>query len=481
MSTKGCPVGCIKILRCTGLLMVFLAIIAGPAVVRAQDAHYWDNQYGTKAELLGGLVVGSSTDLSSTFYNPGWIALQKGGSVLLTTKAAEIYTVTMKDDLGRGTEPSSTVVAPSPGYLAGRFSLGNDYGWQWAYTYLQKVKFEFDSSGLRIDQNPAPPPAGNFWFSGEAFRIARVDESWYGVSMSRKLSDNVAVGFSPYVAQRNQRSRTQIAAQLLDANTIYSDTYLVEEYKYWHIRMLLKAGVAAEWDKWSAGLAITTPSVGLLGDGSVYQNVALSGDYDPDNPGVDPPYLQANTQEGLKPVWKSPLSIAAGGAVNLGATRIHITTEWFNNIVRYRVLDPVTYEIQSQPGTYDRFDIEYAAKNVFNYGVGVNHDFTPRFSLFTSYRADYSTTPPDIDATLSISVWDLNHLTGGASFQFLSLEFTAGLQYSWGSGFSNRHLSFNENEDGSVVGDFEDREITYKRLKALLGFNLPFAVPGDPN
>ena len=129
------------------------------------------------------------------------------------------------------------------------------------------MKFEFDSSGLRIDQNPAPPPAGNFWFSGEAFRIARVDESWYGVSMSRKLSDNVAVGFSPYVAQRNQRARTQIAAQLLDANTIYSDTYLVEEYKYWHIRMLLKAGVAAEWDKWSAGLAITTLTIwsGLIG------------------------------------------------------------------------------------------------------------------------------------------------------------------------------------------------------------------------
>ena len=31
----------------------------------AQDSHYWTNQYGTDAQLLGGLVVGSVNDLSS--------------------------------------------------------------------------------------------------------------------------------------------------------------------------------------------------------------------------------------------------------------------------------------------------------------------------------------------------------------------------------------------------------------------------------
>ena len=38
---------------------------------RPQDSHYWTNQYGTRATLLGGAVIGSVLDLSGTYYNPG--------------------------------------------------------------------------------------------------------------------------------------------------------------------------------------------------------------------------------------------------------------------------------------------------------------------------------------------------------------------------------------------------------------------------
>ncbi len=444
--------------------------------VQAQDTHYWDSQYGTKGELLGGLVVGSATDLSSTFYNPGWIALQDGPSVLLTTKAAEIYSITLDDGKDRGFEPSSVVVTPSPGYLAGRFSLGDDWGWKWAYTYLQKVQFEYNASGLRIEQNPAPVGEENRWFSGEAFRDLRVDETWYGISLSRKLTDNVAIGFSPYIAHRSQRSRFQVMGLSLDATDVYSNVYLVDEYDYWHIRALLKMGVAAEWEKWSVGLAITTPSLSIVGDGSVYQNASFSGDYDPEHPGTEDPYLQADHQQDLDSYWKSPLSVAVGGARKFGDTRIHVTAEWFDAVSRFRVLDPVPYEVQSQPGDYDRYELEFAANNVLNYGLGIDHSFTDKFSLFTSYRVDDSITLDDIASNISMTVWDLNHVTGGASFQFLSMEFTAGLQYSWGSDSAHRFLSFDQDEDGDVNGNDSRHQVRYRRLKALLGFNLPFAT-----
>jgi len=41
----------------------------------AQENNYWNIQYGTRSTLLGGAVIGSVSDLSATFYNPGAIAL----------------------------------------------------------------------------------------------------------------------------------------------------------------------------------------------------------------------------------------------------------------------------------------------------------------------------------------------------------------------------------------------------------------------
>jgi hypothetical protein len=460
----------------SSLLLVSVLLAGG---VQAQDAHYWDSQYGTKAELLGGLVVGSSTDLSATYYNPGWIALQTGPSLLLTTKAAEVYNITIKNGTGRGTEPSNTVVTASPGYLAGRFSLGDDYGWKWAYTFLQKVQFQFDARAVRIEENPNPVPEGNIWFGGEGFQTAKVEESWYGVSISRKIAENVAIGFSPYAAIRNQRFRSQVFAQALSANQIAGNAFLVEDVKFWHARLLLKMGVAAEWSRWSAGVAITTPSLGVVGDGSVYENLSMSGDYDPNNPGPDEPYLQASNQEKLEPVWRTPLSIAAGGAVNLGDTRVHLTVEWFDSVDRYSVLNSTSYEVQSDPGEFKEIQVEHGARNVVNYGLGVNHAFTESFSLFTSYRIDRATTPDYLESSMSISVWDSSHVSGGASFELLSLEFTAGLQYSWGDGLTDDFLAFGEDEHGTVIASSADQVVTYRRLKVLLGFNLPFNTPGS--
>jgi hypothetical protein len=51
------------------LLLLFLGV--APTAARAQDAQVWGHAYGLRAQLLGGVTVGSVLDLSSTFYNPG--------------------------------------------------------------------------------------------------------------------------------------------------------------------------------------------------------------------------------------------------------------------------------------------------------------------------------------------------------------------------------------------------------------------------
>ena len=197
------------------LLLSILTSVLTAAFAEAQDSNYWDSQYGTKGELLGGMVVGSPTDLSATYYNPGWIAIRTDPSFLLTTMAAEAYRIRLKDGLGDGTSPTSSTVATSPGYLAGRFSVGDDRSWQWAYSYLQKVKFKFDAGGIRVDPGGQPSPNGSAWASGESFRQAETNEYWYGLTFARKIKKNVGLGFTPYVVQRTMKSRTQTSLQAL--------------------------------------------------------------------------------------------------------------------------------------------------------------------------------------------------------------------------------------------------------------------------
>ena len=445
----------------------------------AQDSHYWDSQFGTKAELLGGLVVGAPTDLSATFYNPAWIAQRQEPSVLLTTKAVEGYRLELENAFGTATDATTTSYGASPGYLAGRFSLGDDRGWKWAYTYLEKVRFVFDDGGSTILADPGLPPGGLAWEALETFRVSDVAEGWYGFSFSRKLSDRVAIGFSPYAAQRSQRSRTQIAGQVLAADTSRNDINLVEDYRYWHLRLLMKIGVAVEGEYWTAGLTVTTPSLGLMGSGEMFDRVYSSGGYDPNDPTGAEPFLQVDAQEDLDTDWRSPLSIAAGAAWHVGASRLHVTAEWFDAVERYDVIDPARYEIQSRPGEFDRADLSYAADRVLNYGLGLERIFSERFSLFTSYRLDQTTSHRDRTDRINTTAWDLHHVTAGASFELLSMEFTAGLQYSWGEVDLDPVLDLGENIDDDIVLANEPGTLRFERLKVLLGFNLPFATPGS--
>jgi len=439
----------------------------------AQDSHYWDNQYGTKGELLGGLVVGSPSDLSASFYNPGWIALHGGSSILLTTKAAEAYSIKLKDGLGRGTEPVSTTVTTSPGYLAGRFSSSSNEGWLWAYSYLQKVQFEFDATGIRVDDNAAPPPEGNIWFSGEAFRKAKTNEYWYGLTLSRRIRENIGLGISPYVVQRSMKSRIQAAAQGLTAESEFGQTYGVDEFDFWHVRLLAKIGLAIDQGALTYGITLTTPGLGIMGSGSVYQTASVSGIDQDDDGTVDPPYLAANYQEELSSSWQSPLSLAVGAAWKPAATGIYLTMEWFNSLSPRKALDPDDYISQSD-GTTLTYDLFYGAQSLVNFGVAFDHEFHRTFALYGAFRSDFSSLPSEAKDTMQLASWDLWHISSGASFTFMSMEFTAGLQYSFGNGDNDRFLNFNIDEDGDLVGDFGTHEISYRRLKALIGFNLGF-------
>ncbi len=55
-----------------------------------QEDNYWNLQYGTRSTLLGGTVIGSVSDLSATYYNPGAIALFPDTKFIISAQAYQI-------------------------------------------------------------------------------------------------------------------------------------------------------------------------------------------------------------------------------------------------------------------------------------------------------------------------------------------------------------------------------------------------------
>jgi hypothetical protein len=69
-----------------------LSCLALATFARPQDSHYWTNQYGTRATLLGGAVIGSVLDLSGTYYNPGGMSLIEDPDTLMAAKTCDLRT-----------------------------------------------------------------------------------------------------------------------------------------------------------------------------------------------------------------------------------------------------------------------------------------------------------------------------------------------------------------------------------------------------
>ena len=86
--------------------LALLVCIACALPASAQDTHYWNEQYGPRAMMLSGVVIGSIHDMSATYYNPGALGYVEQPEVLLS---ANVYRFVREQQL-----PTELVVAAMP-------------------------------------------------------------------------------------------------------------------------------------------------------------------------------------------------------------------------------------------------------------------------------------------------------------------------------------------------------------------------------
>ena len=452
---------------------IVILIIFITQLVNAQDSHYWIHQYGTRADLLSGLVVGSVSDLSSTYYNPGAIPLSPEQSLVLTTNAFEFSQVTAKDAAENGVDLSSTQSGNSPGIFAARLTSSKALKNHLAFSFLTRHNFKFQIDGRRIDDrnsvqtgNPAQE-----YFSGELIVHQKLDEYWGGLSYGRNIGKSTAFGITQYISYRSQRGRYQTIGQNVDLTGNGSAAIFYRDFDYYNMRTLWKLGMAFDYRPLSFGFNLTTPSISLFGSGSTLVNLSIVNP-DSGSTSIDQSMLVSDFQKDLSAYYRSPLSIAIGAHYRYKKTSLYFTMEWFDKVDRFTVMKPEDF-IGQTTGQVISQTYEHELKSVINVGLGYQHTFHERLSLYGSVITDRSAKIRGSLTPFATSNWDIYHITAGSSLTFWRLDMIVGLTFSFGQDQFDREVSF---DDESISDIIEDRvvlkDIYYRRVKVIIGFSI---------
>src|SRR5512135_703452 len=100
-------------------LVVVVSSLSLASLARPQDSHYWTNQYGSRATLLGGAVIGSVLDLSGTYYNPGGMSLVEKPHTIMAANVFQYPRVILARTVPGSIPLNRFSPGPGPVLLAG--------------------------------------------------------------------------------------------------------------------------------------------------------------------------------------------------------------------------------------------------------------------------------------------------------------------------------------------------------------------------
>jgi len=441
-------------------LIAILGLLLAATPLAAQDSYQWSEAYGTQANLLGGVVVGSVPDLSATFYNPGRLASIQSAGVSLTSRTFEYRTLDLKIEQSTfqgGDEVGMTAFSVTPSFLAGVIPLKGGRT-VLGYTFLTRQDTE---ERIVIEQEGPNPPEDPFG-AVLAYSENRVGENWGGVSWAHRTETAIGFGVTVFVAQRGQRIKRVATAQAVDSGlpSISGNTIRAFEYNDW--RLVVKPGISARFADIDFGATITLPGIHVYGSGGALYTDSYVDAGDP----AAGRYAWREEKE-LESSFASPLSIAVGGAWRKGSTTLYASAEWTAALPKRNVLDADSIVPQDARAPFES-DLVYARRSVFNWGVGIEERLRPKFALYGYFSTDPSARARDELVNLTFAAWDRWHAGGGAAFTIGDLDLIGGLSYTWGGA----DLDIDDESIGSGFPGVTSASIKERSLRALIAFEL---------
>jgi hypothetical protein len=414
------------------LALFFAALgLGGAGLASAQDTHYWTYQYGTRATLLGGAVIGSVLDLSGTYYNPGGLSLIEDPETLMAAKVFHYPRVSLTRHGEGGVNINSSNLGPAPSLIAGRFKF-KGLGKHWlGYSFLSRQDVKLALAVSSVELRDALPDAPGLETCASEFRMEeKLTEPWFGLTWAYRVRDNVGIGVSQYVTVRTHRGSVHSLVEVLTPENAVALSFASRQYRYVNTRVLWKIGAAFDFKAFTLGLTLTTPSLKLFGRGITGVNATVVG-VDLDGDGSTDDFLAADYRDGLGSNFRTPLSLALGTTFKLGEVRLYASAEWFGRSGKYVVVDSEDFAAQSSGETIST-DVTHELAAVLNVGVGVEYLLAPKVKTYLSFTTDGSARKPDTDTNLSLTDWNIYHLLTGAELTVRGTSLTVGIGYSFG-------------------------------------------------
>ena len=482
------------------LSLLFLYAI----VIRAQDRQFWDQAVGSKAALLGGIVVGGVDDYTATYYNPGALSFLNKKSMSVNFNMYGIKDFQFINGGGPGIDSRYTRVSLYPASLAGPLPfLGDSLNrfsymiYANGYSYV-RVSERYEGYADVIPTRPTSQPGFPNAFEGDEFLInqgkldALLTEVSVGFGYSKKISDNVGVGFTLLGAYRDQtkiRYESYAAFDTTNQRTATSEVYV--DLDFWAVRFSGKFGLAANWKDLKLGVTLTTPSLAIKFASGGTDGASISSNnvlvlVDSSTLEIIPiDILASDRQEGLPVSYRTPFSIAAGIEYTYSEnTKIHFACEWFAPLSPYVVMQPESDNfIRNGSGTVKPIDssellkVYDAMQYVFNVGLAVEQKLTNKITGYAAFRTDFSNADfGEIDGLfLGFTDWNNYHFTAGASTNYNDTFIGIGFEYTHGQNSSFPQI-FNFPSGVVEPGDIVlfDKRGTCKAI--YNNFNLFFGV-----
>ena len=439
--------------------VAFLYLPFAPTGSWAQDAHYWTQQFGPRASLLSGAVIGSIADISGTFYNPGSLALAKTLPFALSTDVYEVEKIRLEDGAGAGVDPSTTRSGVRPSLLAGTITR-KLAGGVLAYSALSRMQTGSDVNAELVLSGEEIPPELDL---EDVVGIARIDgefsDFWAGLTYSHTIGPNFGLGLTWYGAHRTQRRRREGIEEAIATDGSPFVNIDMAGGNYSALRTLAKVGGYFRSGPVSAGLTVTTPSLHITGSGEFGVNSATFSS--------DTTALVATVQTDLSAKYKSPLSVGFGLGWQIGKARLQASGEWFDTIDPYVVMQGEEF-ISQEPEEVVSFDVVQAMDQVLNWGVGLEYAFKEKVVGYGSFASDYNGLTDDVErADLSLGSVDLYSAFLGANFVVKDARLTVGAGYGCGSSPAPRITDVLQGAD-----EGREARYVYSRFRLLFGFEI---------
>ena len=464
------------------LLLPMFFVLQLPAV--SQETHYWAQQQGSISTLMGGASVASVRDNSSIFYNPGAMAFNENSSLSISANTYFINSLLINDGAGTNLDLSSIALDIIPSIIAGVIKDFEKPGITLSYAVLN-TDYSFFDIALRNEMKTEildDYPGEEIYLGGYRYSN-RVRDDWIGLGSSKKLSDNVGIGFSMFATFRSQKYFTVTDngiiiydSTLMDYNTIGQSSF-AEELNYLAAGLLWKIGLGIDLDKWNIGFSLTTPRVNLnfIGNTKIYRTAMVSMEsISPTNPKI------ITTQEGLQTTYKSPWIFDLGLEYSFNKTAIATRMAYFTRIDAYDMVENTKVESYSNvfiPNT-DFGVPKTAHRPVFNVAVGIEQELSEKIKLQAGFRTDFNYLDFDaldelLDFIPYLNYWDLYHFTGGVTWHLVKSDLTLGLGYTTGrSNDDLQQVNLSDPDlDRYLFGERQDvASARYYQLNAILGF-----------